>query len=164
MNELILLSSFAALAISSVIFAAFVVWQKSLVYSALSLGFFGMINAGLFAFLGYTIIAVFHLSVYVGAAVIFILFSVTMFRDIPDIEVPVKIIAALTIALTFLILAYIFLPYFHETFSSQYFSYQEISSLFVVRYWFPLLVTGLALVTTLIEGITLARMEVKEDA
>ena len=163
MNEIILLSSFSVLAIALVVFATLVVGQRSLVYSALSLGLLGMANAGLFAFLGYTLIAVFHLAVYIGAAVIFILFSVTMFRDIPDVEVSSKILAAITIPLISLILIYIYLPHFNAPLASQDFKYQELSSLFVGRYWFPLIVTGLALVTTLIEGITLARMEVEED-
>ncbi len=164
MNDLILLGSFLALAVALIIFATLVVGQRSLVYSALSLGLLGMANAGLFAFLGYTFVAVFHLAVYIGAAVIFILFSVTMFREVPDIEVPSKVLAAITIPVIALILIYVYLPYLNGTFKSQYFVYKEISSLFVERYWFPLVVTGLALVTTLIEGITLARMEVDEDA
>ncbi len=86
-----------------------------------------------------------------------------MFRNIPDIEVSTKILAAITIPLIALILIYIYLPYFDKTFTSQYFQFKEISSLFAGRYWFPLVVTGLALVTTLIEGITLARREVEED-
>jgi NADH:ubiquinone oxidoreductase subunit 6 (subunit J) len=163
MNEIILLSSFSALAIALVVFAAMVVGKKSLVYSALSLGLLGMANAGLFAFLGYTLIAVFHLAVYIGAAVIFTLFSVAMFRDIPDVEGSSKILAAITISFITLILIYIYLPHFNIPLASQDFKYQELSSLFVGRYWFPLIVTGLALVTTLIEGITLARMEVEED-
>lgn len=163
MNELILLISFSILGIALVVFAASVVGQRSLVYSALSLGLLGMANAGLFALLGYAFIAVFHLAVYIGAAVIFILFSVTMFREIPDIEVSTKILTVITVPLIALILIYIYLPYLNVTFKSQYFIYKEISLLFVTRYWFPLVITGLALVTTLIEGITLARMEVEED-
>lgn len=163
MNDLILFSLFSLLAIASIMFAALVVGQRSLVYSALSLGLLGMANAGLFALLGYILIAVFHLAVFIGAAVIFILFSVTMFRDVPDIEVSKKIVAAITIPLIALILIYIYLPQSITPFISQDFIYQDISSLLVGRYWFPLVVTGLALVTTLIEGITLARMEVEED-
>lgn len=164
MNELILLGAFSSLAIALIVFAVLVVGQKSLIYSAMSLGLLGMANAGLFAFLGYTLIAVFHLAVYIGAAVIFIMFSVTMFREVPDIEVSSKILAAITVPLITIILIYIYSPYLNETFKLQYFAYKEISSLFLTRYWFPLVITGLALVTTLIEGITLARMEVDEDA
>lgn len=163
MNELILSTSFLILAIALIAFAASVVGHRSLVYSALSLGLLGMANAGLFALLGYAFIAVFHLAVYIGAAVIFILFSVTMFKEIPDIEVSTKILTIITVPLISLMLVYIYAPYLNVTFKSQYIVYKEISLLFVSKYWFPLVVTGLALVTTLIEGITLARMEVEED-
>ena len=104
MNELVMIISFSVLALALTVFAASVIWQKSHVYSALSLGLLGMANAGLFAFLGYTVIAVFHLAVYIGAVVIFILFSVTMFRKIPDIEASTKILVAITVPIFVLIL------------------------------------------------------------
>lgn len=159
MNELIALGSFSLLALASVIFAFLVVEQKSLVYSALCLGLLGIVNAGLFALLGYLIIALFHLIVYVGAAVTFILFSVTMFKEVPDVETRMKALTLLMIPLVAIALFYIFRPYSNVAFAPKYFAYGEISSLFVKKYWFPLIVTALTLVTTLIEAITLARRE-----
>ena len=117
------MAAFSSLAIALIVFAVLVVGQKSLIYSAMSLGLLGMANAGLFAFLGYTLIAVFHLVVYIGAAVIFIMFSVTMFREVPDIEVSSKILKAITVPLIAIILIYIYSPYLNETFKLQYFAY-----------------------------------------
>jgi NADH-quinone oxidoreductase subunit J len=164
MNEIFLFSLFLVLAIALVVFALLVVKQKSLVYSALSLGLLGMVNAGIFAMLGYTFIALFHLAVYIGAAVIFILFAVTMFREAPEIELSTKILALIAIPLIALALIYIYLPFSDISFTTKYFTYRGLSLLFIEKYSFPLIVTALALVTTLIEAITLARKEVEEVA
>lgn len=164
MNELILIGSFSLLAASLVVFAILVVKAKSLVYAALSLGFLGMANAGIFVLLGYLFIALFHLAVYIGAAVIFILFSATLFKEVPDVELPTKVLAIIVIPLIVLVLIFVYLPFNNIEFVMRYFTYKGLSTLFVEKYWFPLIVTALALVTTLIEAVTLARKEVKESA
>ncbi len=61
--------------------ALLVVHSRSLVYSAAFLGFLGLANASLFAILGYGLVAIIHVLVYVGAAVLFIVLAVTMMRE-----------------------------------------------------------------------------------
>lgn len=152
---------FAILGTLAIAFSLLVVEHRSLVYGAISLGFLGIVNAALFALIGFTFIALFHLAVYVGAGVIFILFSVTMFRRAPTVEIRVKRIALVIVTLIAISLAAIFWSYSNISVVAQSISYRELSKVFTRDYWFPFLVTAIALVTTLIEGITLARKEVR---
>lgn len=140
----------AALTIAS---AALVVSAKSLVYSAFFLALVGAGNAVFMAMLGFPVISLFQLSVYVGAAVTFILFSITMFRKPVRIE-PTAGILALDAA----VLATAGLLYAFQSVTGTPVSvgFKEISSLLIGKYRFALIIASLALVTTLIEAITLA--------
>ena len=153
---------FALLSISAIVFSFLVVEHKSLVYAAVCLGFLGITNAALFSMLGFTFIALFHLAVYVGAAVIFILFSVTMFKEAPTIERRIKVMALTVIPLIALSMVIVYLPYLHKPLSLHEASYRIFSELFIEKYWMPVIVTAIALVTTLIEAITLARRELEK--
>lgn len=75
-EALILLSSSMAIAMSLL-----VVKTRSLVYSATFLAFLGLSNAALFALLGYGFVAIIHVFVYVGAAVMFIIMAVSMMKE-----------------------------------------------------------------------------------
>ena len=137
--------------------AALVVWHRSIVYSAFFLSMVGVGNSILFTLLGFPVIALFHLAVYVGAAVTFILFSVIMFKEAPVVEPPFRalsLVAALSIAL---ILINIFSVVRAEP--SFFLKLRDLTSLLVGKYWFALIVAAITLVTTLIEAITLARRE-----
>jgi NADH-quinone oxidoreductase subunit J len=61
-----------------VITAIAVVRSKDLVYASASLAILGMLNALLIGLLGYYIVALFLIIVYVGAAVMFIIITVSM--------------------------------------------------------------------------------------
>ncbi|MCS7103346.1 MAG: NADH-quinone oxidoreductase subunit J [Candidatus Korarchaeum sp.] len=153
--DLLLFGISATLAVIS---SLLVVFHRSIVYSAFFLSMLGIANALLFSILGFPIIALFHLIVYVGAAVTFILFSLVMMREVPTVEPGLKVAAFSLLILTILVLSRIFLsvnaqPSFHL-------DYRELTSVLVERYWFALVIASFALVTTLIEAITLARREV----
>ena len=61
------------------IISAFAVTKlKDLVYSSVALSFVGLLNAAIVALLGFPVIAAFIVTVYVGAAVMFIILSVSM--------------------------------------------------------------------------------------
>jgi NADH-quinone oxidoreductase subunit J len=51
---------------------------KDLVYASVALAFTGMFNAAIIALLGFPVVAAFVVAVYVGAAVMFIILSVSM--------------------------------------------------------------------------------------
>ncbi len=142
----------------SVVAAALVVWHRSLVYSAFSLSILGVGNAILFAMLGFPIIALFHLAVYVGAAVTFILFSVVMLKEAPVVELPTKTLAVIAAVVLALLLVKVFSVFTAEP--SFFLNYRDLTTLLVTKYWFALIIAAIALVTTLIEAITLARREV----
>jgi NADH-quinone oxidoreductase subunit J len=158
--DLLDLIIFSLLGTIAIALSVLVVEHRSLVYGIISLGFLGIVNAALFALLGYTFIALFHIAVYVGAGVIFILFSVTMFRKAAVVEPGARKVTMVVIPLIVVALAAIFWSYSEVPVTALSISYREFSEVFTENYWFPFLVLALALVTTLIEGITLARKEV----
>ncbi len=147
----------AALALIS---AALVVGHRSLVYAAFFLDILGTANAILFALLGFPLVAVFQLTVYVGSAVTFILFSVVMLKEVPGLTVPIREFAIVTIVLTVLALAGIFYSATAIQPVVETVELSELASLVVHKYWFALLLSILSMATTLIEAITLARREV----
>ncbi len=67
-----------AAAVFTVLAAVVALVSKEDVYSALSLGLVGLGVAALIALLGYGILSVFHILVYVGATVTFVVFSVLL--------------------------------------------------------------------------------------
>ncbi|MEM1525288.1 MAG: NADH-quinone oxidoreductase subunit J [Nitrososphaerales archaeon] len=157
--ELIVFIIFAIIAILSSII---VIEHKSLVYAASFLAILGISNAVLFILLGYTLVALFHLAVYVGAAVTFILFSITMLKEAPLTDIPTRVLAmifTIFILATFTIIlingVYVNIPT-----PSFIVSYKALANALITKFWFPLLIASLALIVTLIEAITLARREV----
>ncbi|MCC6029094.1 MAG: NADH-quinone oxidoreductase subunit J [Candidatus Korarchaeum sp.] len=153
-NFMIFLLSSALALISS----ALIVFHRSIVYSAFFLSMLGIANSILFTLLGFPIIALFHLVVYVGAAVTFILFSLVMMREAPTVEPGIRALAVASIVLMILVLSSILMvPIGRPSF---YLEFRGLTSLLIERYWLALLIATLALVTTLIEAITLARREV----
>lgn len=150
---------FVALAAVAVVSAILVVEHKSLVYSALFLGILGMANAALFTMLGFNFIALFFVSVYIGAAVTFIIFSVSMFEEAPAVERPVRVVTLVSVVVAGVVLAGVFALYFTGGIQPSYISYRDLASLLTEKYWFALLIAALTLVTTLIEAITIARTE-----
>lgn len=71
----------ALVGLIALITSVMVVRARSLVYSAGYLSLLGLAVAGLVAALGYPIVAVVHIIIYVGAGVLFIVMSVSMIRD-----------------------------------------------------------------------------------
>ena len=152
---------FLLLAFVAIVSAILVVEHRSLIYSALFLGILGMANAVLFVLLGFSFIALFFVSVYIGAAVTFILFSVTMFEEAPKVERSIRIIAFVSVLLTAVLLVIVFVFRFTDGIQPSYISYRDLAILLTEKYGFALIIAALTLITTLIEGITIARREEK---
>ncbi len=153
---------FVALAVVAVIAAILTVEHKSLIYSAVFLGVLGMANAALFVLLGFSFVALFFVAVYLGATVTFILFSITMFEEAPKVERPIRIIALVSVVLTAVLLAVVFALHFTDGIQPTYINYKDLASLLTEKYGFALIIAALTLITTLIEGITIARREEKK--
>ncbi len=147
----------SALAVAS---AILVVSHRSLVYAAFFLDVLGTANAIFFALLGYPLVAVFQLTVYVGSAVTFILFSVVMLKEVPETTVPIKEFALFTAILIIATLLVTFQQFSGILPQTEVIDMGKLTELVVDRYWFALLLSILSMATTLIEAITLARREV----
>ncbi|TFH24961.1 hypothetical protein E4G67_01460, partial [Candidatus Bathyarchaeota archaeon] len=150
---IVLFLIFAAVAIIS---ALFVVEHKSLTYSAVFLAILGLANAALFVLLGFNFLALFFISVYIGAAVTFILFSVTMFNEAPKVENSVRIVAIISVVLVAVFLTLGFGLHLSSGNPPSYTSFRVLSSLLTEKYGFALVIAALTLITTLIEAITIA--------
>jgi NADH-quinone oxidoreductase subunit J len=81
-----------------------------------------------------------------------------MMREAPSVEPETKITAVISVIMLIILFSELFIGARGET--SFYLNYRDLTSILLERYWFSLLVAALALVTTLIEAITLARREV----
>ncbi|RLG48136.1 MAG: hypothetical protein DRO06_01790 [Thermoproteota archaeon] len=133
-----------------------VVRSRSTVYAALSLALLGSSVSVLMAAAGFEVVAVFHLLVYVGAAVTFILFTVAMMREPPEApgqRGPALLAAALLAVAVLIYLARAGAP---EPVGA---STAEVASLLLGEKWPALLVAAVALGATMIEAITLARRD-----
>ena len=156
--------AFVILAAVALISSLMIVEHKSLVYAAIFLAILGITNAALFSLLGFTFIALFHLAVYVGAAVVFILFSITMLKETPMMSLPTRVLAFIVTALVVLVAFAAVLTtgiYLGTPAPTLVAGYRELANVLVGRFWFPLLVAALALIVTLIEAITIARREME---
>ena len=145
---------FILASMTGILSAVLTIIHKSLTYAAFFLAILGVSNAVLMTLLGFTILAVFHIAVYIGAAVIFILFSVTLLKEPPPPTPSMTIIAGLAAATLVAGFLTVFLGVNAETYGHV--SYRDIASLLISKYKFTLLITTLTLVTTLIEALTLA--------
>lgn len=150
---------FAAVIGASMILAAYyTVRGKDLVYASGSLAILGILNAILVALLGYTIVAVFLVLVYVGAAVMFIIISVSMLgggdeekRD----EINGAFAGAGVGAALFLLLAGTGL---YKAFTRpSHLSMTKVSEILASDYGVVLALVFIALAATLVEAISIAR-------
>ncbi len=145
---------FLAASILGLVSAALAILHKSLTYAAFFLAMLGISNSILMSLLGFTVLAVFHIAVYVGAAVIFILFSVTLLKEPPPPTPSMRMLALTASAVLIFCLLFIFKGLNVQAFGNV--SYKSLSALLISKYKFALIITTLTLVTTLIEALTLA--------
>ncbi len=109
MSILVSLSVIASSA-AAVAFSWLTVTHRSLIYSALFLSLLGLANAAIFFILGFILVAFMQIIIYVGAAVLFIIMSVSMMKEPPKMYIGVKYAAlgaaaALAIALFLMLFA-----------------------------------------------------------
>lgn len=150
---------FLILSLMAMAFSFLAIISKDYVYSAMSLGVVGASVAGLFATLGYGYIATFHLLVYVGATVTFIVFSVVMMREVPEEYKelrPIGVIMGIILAVLLNALLVPRVPLLQPKPSP---SLSELAGAISSRYWFPTLVLAVCLATVIIEGLVIARRE-----
>ncbi|BDB97222.1 NADH-quinone oxidoreductase subunit J family protein [Saccharolobus caldissimus] len=162
-SELVQLILFTFFGIMAIAFAIYIVRAKNVFYGAVSLAFLGVSIAALIALeapLTYGIYSVFHILLYVGATVTFLAVSLVMFKDL-EVKIPkgsIGILAGGAVSVLFLITVYISLSQVTVT-SLKPINFTILADNILETYWFPLIILIIALLTTLIEAISLARRD-----
>lgn len=146
------------LGILMILSAYFTVRLNDLVYASVSLAMLGLFNAGIIALLGYTLVSVFLVIVYVGAAVMFIIMSVSMLgggsREKRD-EVK-GFFAGATVG-TSLLLLLVGTGMYKGFTRPTGISVTNVSEILASNYGIVLVVIFVALAATLVEAISIAR-------
>lgn len=162
-SELVQLILFTFFGIMAIAFAIYIVRTKNVFYGAVSLAFLGVSIAALIALeapLAYGIYSVFHILLYVGATVTFLAVSLVMFKDL-EVKIPKSstgILAGGAVSVLFLITVYISLSQV-TVISLKPINLTILADNILETYWFPLIILIIALLTTLIEAISLARRD-----
>ena len=154
---------FTFFGVISIASALFITKQKNVFYAAIGLVFLGISVAAMIALLNasYSFYSAFHILLYVGSTVVFLTISLVMFRglNVKEIKVPWAPLVALVVgAFIFLDLIASFSSITPSTTVTQ-FSLQTLANDILQNYWFPAIIIIIALLTTMIEAITLARRD-----
>ncbi|BCS91590.1 hypothetical protein L3N51_01006 [Metallosphaera sp. J1] len=143
--------------------ALFIVNSKNVFYSAVSLAFLGISVAVLIADLdpeAYSLYSAFHLLLYVGATVVFLSISLVMFRglEVKEVRTPWAPAMALLSAVAFFAVLVLSTSSITPV-QVQPLNLAVIGEKIVSQYWFPAVVLVIALLTTMIEALSLARRD-----
>jgi NADH-quinone oxidoreductase subunit J len=163
--------AFLALSGLVIVSAIFALEARELIYGAVGLAFSLIGVAGLFILLGAEYLAMFQVSVYVGAVVVLILFTIMLVRResgrILEEEEPGRLgragmlvagLVALAVAGGVLVLvpASLEAPEFYQV------PLRELGRLLASSYAIALVILGLLVGATIVGGLTLVRVEREE--
>ena len=144
---------------------------RELIYGAVGLAFSLIGVAGLFILLGAEYLAMFQVSVYVGAVVVLILFTIMLVRResgrILEEEEPGRlgragILVAGLVALAVAGAVLMLVPVSLEAPGFYPFSLRELGRLLASSYAIALVILGLLIGATVVGGLTLVRVEREE--
>ncbi|MEM1994690.1 MAG: NADH-quinone oxidoreductase subunit J [Nitrososphaerales archaeon] len=155
---------FAALAIITIVSAILALEAKEVVYGAvaLALSFVGI--AGFFALLDAVFLAMFQLTVYVGAIAVLILFTVMLVRREQWLKIKegvyrtAGVVAAVIIALGLGYLVYAS-AFTHATPTLEQAPFTLLGPLILSDYWAALVALSLVLASAVIGAVVLAKLE-----
>jgi NADH-quinone oxidoreductase subunit J len=158
-----------ALGIVVVLSAILALEAKELIYGAISLGIMMLGIAALYLLANATLVAMFQITIYIGAIIVLILFTIVLVRRTPgehqEEERPIeKIIAVIAGVTLFGGVASIFLAYQPNASSTpQTYQVQDLAQLLIGQnnYGPVLLVFALILTSSLLGALTLAKSERK---
>jgi NADH:ubiquinone oxidoreductase subunit 6 (subunit J) len=163
--------TFLALSGLVIVSAIFALEARELVYGAVGLAFSLIGVAGLFILLGAEYLAMFQVSVYVGAVVVLILFTIMLVRResgrIVEEEEPGRlgragILVAALIALAVAGAVILLVPISPEAPGSYPVSLQELGRYLASSYAVALVILGLLIGATVVGALTLVRVEREE--
>ena len=155
---------FVLFSVFSIASALFITRQKNVFYASVGLAFLGISVAVLIALLSpstYAFYSAFHLLLYVGSAVVFLAISLVMFRglEVKEVQIPWAGVAALVVGALVFISLFITFSTLSSSSPQVTFSLVQFANTFLQKYWFPAVILVVALLTTLIEALSLARGE-----
>ena len=153
-----------AIGLTAVGIAVAILKTKSIVYSIYLLAFLGLTTAGYIALLGFQFIGAIHIIIYVGAAVLFFIVSISMIGDVKTKLYNQKELTVMA-TLLFLLSYYSFKIIVDSLVYSPSTTIVEgkmISNYLLTNYSPQLLIAVFAMATTIIESLILAKKEVGE--
>ncbi|BBD71821.1 NADH dehydrogenase subunit J [Sulfodiicoccus acidiphilus] len=155
---------FVIFSVSAIISSLLIVNSRNVFYSAVSLGILGISVAVIIALLNpeaYALYSAIHLLLYVGATVVFIAISLVLFRGVQVNESNIPWASPLATVLGIVLLSVILVPFLSASspLPPQALNLTVLAQDLLVKYWFPTIIIVIALATTLVEAITLARRD-----
>lgn len=143
---------------SMLVAAYYVVRHSDLVYASIALALLGLANAGLMALLGFGVVASFVVIVYVGAAVMFIILSISMLGGGgEEVRDEVRGAAAGGAALATLLVVMAGLGLFKAYAPVGQYTLRQVAEVLLSKYLPVLGVLMVALAATLVEAIAVAK-------
>lgn len=155
LDPVLMISMFVGLL--AIVFSIFVVISRNIVYGAIHLSLLGLMVALLIAILGYPIVAVLHIIIYIGAGVLFIIMSVSMIREVAERRVnrPLSFLVAIIASSPLFYLASI--SESQGAPQAGYSDYAVLSRYIAQNYWIPALLVFLSLSASLIAAVSITR-------
>ncbi len=146
------------MAVAAAIAAYYVIKLKDMIYASISLALLGSLTAALIALAGFPIVAAYLVLVYVGAAVMFLIITISMLglRGSEERDTFRGIIAAA--AVFTLVIAIAFSSKLYNFYVLPYsVSAQQAASRLLSRYLLVLALIFVGQATTIVEAISIAR-------
>ncbi len=159
---------FLALAAVSIGASVIALEAREIVYGAVALGVSFLGLAGFFIILDAPFVALFQITVYVGAVVVLILFTVMLIRREKGVKTPaawergVGIVAAAVLAIGMGSVAFASGLQTWVAPQGVQVSFREIGVQLLTQYWPILLILGLVLASAVMGALTLAKVEREE--
>ncbi|BFH72618.1 NADH-quinone oxidoreductase subunit J [Sulfurisphaera javensis] len=157
------ISFFIFFGVISITSALFITRQKNVFYAAIGLVFLGISVAAMIALINvsYAFYSAFHILLYVGSTVVFLAISLVMFRglNVKEVKIPWAPVVALVVGVFIFVDLLITFSGITPVSSLQAFSLQTLANDILQNYWFPAIILIIALLTTMIEAISLARRD-----
>jgi NADH:ubiquinone oxidoreductase subunit 6 (subunit J) len=156
-----------------IVSAIFALEARELIYGAVGLAFSLIGVAGLFILLGAEYVAMFQVSVYVGAVVVLILFTIMLVRReagrIFEEEEPGRlgragVLVAGLVALVVAGAVLLLVPASPEAPEFPHVSLQEVGRLLASSYSIALVILGLLVGAAIIGGLTMVRVREEEES
>ena len=160
-KEEIYLTISATLALLAIASAVYMLKTRSLVYAAYALALVGLFNAGLFALLGFALVAAIQVVIYIGAAVLFIILSYSLIGEVPIEVLPIKrvVLPATLLFIAFFLFVHHVVSILPGQTAAVSFPSELVIDKLVSEYATALIILFLVAGTSAIEAVVIAKRE-----